>query len=280
MITSIGVVVITLNAERTVEQCLRSLRSQTIVSTIVVVDYFSTDGTHDIARRIADVVLIGPTGLTTPPPFFSAQRNFGAAHLDTELVAFIDADMVLEPTVLEEAVMEIERGCGGVTIPERTVGEGFWTSIRAFERSFYLHSNVECARVFTRDIFNRVGGFDEGLPTKEDVDLHMRVAAVSAMGRTTSFINHDEGRTSFRSLIKKKAVYAAGMEAFITKYRGAAVSHTLDRPYFRRPWLLIYPSPWKGACLIALKGGEGMGVALKVFQDRYRRRSARWRDSA
>jgi glycosyltransferase involved in cell wall biosynthesis len=271
LIASVGVVVITLNAKRTVERCLRSLRAQTIPSTLVVVDYFSTDGTPDIARRLADVVLVGPPGLTTSPPFFSAQRNFGAAHLDTDILAFIDADMMLETTVLAEAVAAMREGCGGVVIPERTIGEGFWTSVRAFERNFYLHTNVECARVFSHSIFDRVGGFDEALPTKEDIDLHLRVATISAICRTQAFINHDEGFTSFLGLVRKKAVYASGMEAFVAKYRGTAVSHTLDRPYLRRPWLLVYPHPWKGACLLALKGGETLAVLLKVLQHRYPR---------
>jgi glycosyltransferase involved in cell wall biosynthesis len=278
---SVGVVVITLNAKRTVESCLRSLRAQTIPSTLVVVDYFSTDGTLDIARRVADMVLVGPPGLTTPPPFFSAQRNFGAAHLDTDILAFIDADMVLEATVLAEAVAAVNGGCGGVVMPERTIGEGFWTSVRAFERTFYLHTNVESARVFSRSIFDRVGGFDVALTANEDIDLHLRVAAISAIGRTQAFINHDEGFTRFLGLVRKKAAYASGMEAFVAKYRGAAVSYTLDRPYVRRPWLLMYPHPWRGACLLALKGGEALAVLLKVLQHRHRRtllkRGARYR---
>jgi hypothetical protein len=42
---------------------------------------------------------------------------------------------------------------GGVIIPEKTVGSGFWIQVRDFERSFYFGTKIESARLFaTREV--------------------------------------------------------------------------------------------------------------------------------
>ncbi|WP_202318620.1 glycosyltransferase family 4 protein [Archaeoglobus neptunius] len=60
---------------------------------------------------------------------------------------FVDSDMELMPDVVGECVevMEDEK-VGGVVIPERSVGEGFWVRVRDFERGFYAGTEVESAR--------------------------------------------------------------------------------------------------------------------------------------
>src|SRR4029077_17018037 len=130
---------------------------------VVVVDYLSTDATPEIAARLADRVVLGPDpaqlGAARRRPV-AAHRNLGAAHADAHILAFIDADMLLEPTVLAEAAAQVRAGAGAVVIPERTVGTGFWTSVRALERSFYVGSGIEYARVFGRTVFDHLGGFD------------------------------------------------------------------------------------------------------------------------
>jgi len=90
----VTVVVPTRNAARTLAACLESLRAQTTPCRTVVVDNGSTDGTTAIAEEWADVVLhAGPER--------SAQRNYGARAYPAPVVGFIDADMVLAPTVVE-----------------------------------------------------------------------------------------------------------------------------------------------------------------------------------
>jgi len=90
----VTVVVPTRNAARTLAACLESLRAQTAPCRTVVVDNGSTDGTVTIAEQGADVVLhAGPER--------SAQRNYGARTYPAAIVGFIDADMVLAPTVVE-----------------------------------------------------------------------------------------------------------------------------------------------------------------------------------
>ena len=82
----------------------------------------------------------------------------------------------------------ITAGAGAVIVPERTVGQGYWAKVRAFERSFYVgQDGVEAARFFRRDVFESLGGFDEVLflPGCEDWDLNLRAHAVTEVVRVS-----------------------------------------------------------------------------------------------
>ena len=80
----VTVVVPTRNSERTLANCLESIRRQAYPRIeLVVVDNSSTDDTLAIARRYADQALtIGPER--------SAQRNHGWRAGHGELVVFVD----------------------------------------------------------------------------------------------------------------------------------------------------------------------------------------------
>ena len=249
-VETVGVVVPTYNSARTIAACLASLRAQTTRCQIVVVDNHSIDETVAIAKPLVDHLLIwGPER--------SAQRNAGAALLTCDLIGFIDSDMTLAPAVVSEVVTAVQSGAVAVVVPERTIGRGFWATVRAFERAFYVGDpNIEAARFFNRDVFVHLGGFDETLTGSEDWDLDRRARALGALGRTTSQIEHLEDGLTFREACRKKAYYAPGFRAFSSKHGRAAVLQALNRRYVRQPWRLLYPHPLLGLGLLALKGGE------------------------
>lgn len=250
-----AVVVPTRNSARTLERCLESLRAQSTPCTIVVVDNASTDQTMEIAQRLAHIVhCAGPER--------SAQRNAGAKLTNSPLLGFVDSDMVVGTDVVAEATRALDSGCGGVIVPERSFGTGFWAAVRAFERSFYVGSDgVEAARFFRRETFDAVDGFDETLPPgPEDWDLTVRVRSVSPVSRIDAWIDHDEGAPTLVGLWKRKAYYAPGLTAYTKRYGLGAGAH-LDRPYVRQPWLVFSEGPKLGAGLVALKAGEAIAVA-------------------
>lgn len=258
------VVVPTRNSVRTIGACLASIRRQTISSRIVVVDNHSSDRTVEIARQYADVVV-------QAGPERSAQRNRGAESGGVDILGFIDSDMVLHPKVLEQAVDMCEQGAAGVIVPERTVGYGFWTEVRAFERSFYQGDDfVEAARFFRSDVFFRVGGFDTTLTGAEDWDLTLRVRECGDIARIDEFIDHDEGRVKYFQACAKKAYYARGLQRFFTKHGSLVARQMFRRPFWFQPRQLISPL---GVGLVLLKGGEAVAVAAVLLRSRLALRS-------
>ena len=251
----VNVVVPTKNAGRTLGACLASLRAQSYPCRVVVVDNASTDATRTLAKDGADVFL-------EAGPERSAQRNCGARSCPADIVGFIDADMVLEPTVVEEAVAAIGGGAGSVIVPERTIGSGFWVQVRAFERSFYEGSDsMEAARFFRWDVFERAGGFDEDLTGPEDWDLTESARLLASVARTTAFIDHDEGSISYLEACRKKAYYAEGMRRYVAKRGLSTLRQASERPWLRQPDKLLN---LKGVGLLALKAGEATAMTVAL----------------
>jgi glycosyltransferase involved in cell wall biosynthesis len=260
--TSVLVVVATRNSARTIGPCLVSIREQTVVPRIVVVDNSSTDGTIAMARALADLVIGGG-------PERSAQRNLGADAVESDVVGFVDSDMVLSRAVVEQSLLAIDQGAGAVIVPEYTAGDGFWARVRAFERSFYRNSNAtEAARFFAKPVFLAIGGFDEGMTGAEDWDVTVRARDVAPIGRTSASIRHDEGRVFYLSACAKKGYYAQGVRKYIRKHGKRAILKGLDRPYLIRPWLLVVPHPLLGLGLIALKSGEVVAMLWSIAWSR------------
>lgn len=255
---TVTVVVPTRNSARTLDACLRSLRSQTHPCRIVVVDNASTDETAVIARATADVVLEGG-------PERSAQRNQGARAAQADVVGFIDSDMVLEPGVVAQAVAAVHGGAGAVIVPERTVGEGYWARVRAFERSFYNGDDaIEAARFYTWQVFSATGGFDESLTGPEDWDLTIRAREITAVARIDARIDHDEGNVRYVDACRKKGYYADGLRRFGAKHGSRGLGPVLRRPWMRQPARLATPL---GLGLLALKGGEASAVACALVRE-------------
>jgi glycosyltransferase involved in cell wall biosynthesis len=165
----VSIVIPTCNSDRFLERCLRSVKEQSYYNIeIIVVDNYSTDRTREIAERFADLVLL-------KGPERSAQVNFGVSRTHGEYVYRVDSDFALEPTVVEEAVRKCEvEAFDAVCVHNTSDGSiGFWAMVRKLERDCYAGDKLNvAARFFSKDVFRKVGGFDEGLVAGEDYDLH------------------------------------------------------------------------------------------------------------
>jgi glycosyltransferase involved in cell wall biosynthesis len=265
--SNVGVtlVVTTKNSEATLRPCLESIRNQTMACTLVVVDNDSSDATPEIAAQFADIVLnLGPER--------SAQRNAGAATSNNHVVGFIDSDMVLDPTVVAEAVSAVDHGAMSVVVPETTVGEGYWARVSAFERSFYLNSpSIEAPRFFSRSAFELIGGFDEAMTGAEDWDLGLRTVELGPRVRTVATITHDEGRVRYFNSCAKKAYYAPGLMVFAKKHGRQAFKDVATRQWLRDPRKLLHPL---GPGLLLLKLGQGVAMTGAIVGSTVGLRSA------
>ncbi len=254
----ISIVIPTRNSARTLARCLSSIKAQTLPCEVVVVDNDSMDETIEIARNFGYRVVRGG-------PERSAQRNIGLSLCNGTVVGFIDSDMILDPEVAEEVNRLIDDSCVAVVVPEYTSGSGYWTSVRAFERSMYLENqNVEAARFFRKSVVDQIHGFNEQLTGGEDWDLEIRVRDHGTIRRTDAQIEHDEGRLQYIEACKKKGYYAKGYAKFAQEHGvRKLISITFDRPYIKSPKVLIST---KGIGLIALKLGELVAILSVVMR--------------
>jgi glycosyltransferase involved in cell wall biosynthesis len=242
-----------------VEACLRSIRAQSLPGIeLVVVDNFSTDRTFEIAREYADVAI-------QAGPERSAQRNLAVEHARGSWILWIDADMVLTPRVVEDAVTAAERtGSTAVFIPEVTVGEGFLSACRTLERRCYVGEEmIEAPRLIRRTFFEEEGGFVLTVAGQEDADLRMRLLRIAApMTRIDAPILHDEGRLTLRDVLRKRYYYGQSLPAYNDAQPGAIAAQGLAtmRAYVRGLPVLL-GDPAHAVVLAGLRVAEGAAYA-------------------
>jgi glycosyltransferase involved in cell wall biosynthesis len=264
--------VTTRDVERTLEACLVSIRAQDHPPLeILVVDNASTDPTVEIARRLADVVL-------SAGPERSAQRNRGVAAARGDWVLWIDADMVLRPDVISSALDAARlTGASAVTIPETTVGEGFWTACRTLERSCYLDDPALFnPRLLRRELLADLG-FDERMAGPEDADLRLRLREAGVVvSHATGVIDHDEGRLTLATVWRKRVYYGESLPAFAAANPGAVrVQATATLRAIVRHRRRIATDPAHGIGLVVLRALEAVGYLVGYLSGAARSRAAR-----
>jgi glycosyltransferase involved in cell wall biosynthesis len=192
----VSVVVPAFNASRTIDETLRSIRSQTHRELeIIVVDDGSTDNTGAIAARHAavdDRIKV----LAQQNQGVAAARNHGWRQARSDVIAFADADDLWAPTKIERQLEVLDAGgdriglvyCWSVTIGMDS--EILWTSTEreayegdVFERMLIGNfiGNGSAALIRRQPLID-VGGFDSGLRAAdaegcEDLLLYAKVAA-------------------------------------------------------------------------------------------------------
>ncbi|MGC8584449.1 MAG: glycosyltransferase [Thermoproteus sp.] len=275
----VSVVVPTRNSAATLGLTLRSLGRQTYRELeVIVVDNFSVDGTPDIARRFgARVYSYGPER--------TAQMNFGARVARGDVLYFTNSDFWISPRVVEECVEKIAEGFDAVVVPNiSNPRRGLVARARYFERLSYLGSGVyEAARCMRREIFFKIGGFDESLYSNEDYDLHKRIVASGArVGYINAFEIHIDEYT-FRDLVLKSLYYGRNTVAYFRKWRDPLHMSPVRPTFFSRRYLSYMGRRWPLGIyfVIGLKlvqyFAAGVGAVLGLSPDPYRKISRRSR---
>jgi glycosyltransferase involved in cell wall biosynthesis len=268
----VSVVVPTRNNARTIEACLGSVTAQTYPNVqLIVVDNHSSDGTSELAKRFTDTVLTGG-------PERSAQRNLGVAAAEGEWVLWLDSDMILPPETVEVAVRTAQtEQAVGVALPERTIGEGFWTACRAIERECYLDDPwLHNPRLVRRSYLLGDGGFHLDMSGPEDADLRLRMHADgSKIALAPLIVDHDEGRLTVKDVMSKRYYYGRSIPAFAAQHDGAVGSQgaAVLKSYVRNRRLLL-GRPAQAAGMVMLRGLEVVAYTLGARRGRKDRAAA------
>lgn len=266
----VSVIITTKNSAKTLKPLLQSIKEQSYKPIeIIVVDNNSTDKTTEVAKCFSNKVF-------NKGPERSAQRNFGAQQSQGKYLLFLDSDMILTKDVVKECVMELEKSSSsqGLIIPEQSFGEGFWAKTKAWEREINRGEDYfEAARFFPREIFLRLGGYDEDLTGPEDWDLPQRLRKHYRVGRITSLIFHNEGCPTLIKLAKRKYYYGLSAHKYLAKQGIFPLNPKtvyLLRPAFYRQWKMIVTHPLTSLGMLVMLFFETVGGGLGYLVGRFR----------
>lgn len=214
----ISVVIPSYKAEQHIERCLQSVIRQKIDAEyeIIVVDS-SRDGTPAIIQsRFPGVRLIHREQQTYP----GAARNLGAQAAKAGILAFIDSDCIAAEDWLAMGLQSMQEGY-------KIVGGSVWNAnpeslvsvadyILTFNEfvsgmpSRTVLGMPSCNLFCSKEVFEEVGGFDDGLRVGEDtLFCHKANKDYPLLFNPQCLVNHTN-RTSFRSFLKHHHLFGEG----------------------------------------------------------------------
>jgi len=165
-----------LNEEKNIENTIHSIKKAIgdLSSEIIVCDNGSKDRTVQIAESSGATVIIDK--LAT----IAGLRNTGARNASGSVLVFIDADVRLAEDWLQNLEPEIEEwpqdrlvvtGSTYLVPTASSFVETNWFSKLTRTATNYINSGH---LIVTREMFDRIAGFDETLKTAEDYDFCQR----------------------------------------------------------------------------------------------------------
>lgn len=239
---------------------------------IVVADGQSDDGTreilHDLAKRNPAVRLVDNPRRITP-----AGMNVGIRAARGRYIAILGAHCHYEPTYLRTCVQLLdehpEASCVGGPILSRgrsLLGQAVAAAMshpvgignaRHRQPNYEGYAEGACYPVFRREVFDRIGFYDEVLVRNQDDELNYRLTKqggkvfLSPRARCTYFV-----RETLRALSRQYFQYGYWRVAVLKKHRMPASFRQLVPPVFLAGLVcsLVFawlgPDPWRWAALV------------------------------
>ena len=178
----ISVQICSYNRSHLLERSLRALMAQDLPPDeyeIVFVDDGSTDGSADMARRLAEESACRIKVFSKPNDGLSRARNLGIRNCEGEIILFMDDDTFADPALLREHLVVHAQYpdavvTGWVNHIEELDPQGPRKYVMAdYSRSFFWTSNVSVRKKYV----DEVGGFSDDFREYgwEDMELGFRL---------------------------------------------------------------------------------------------------------
>ena len=223
---SVSCIVPVFNGERYLADAVESILRQTRAAMeVIVVDDGSTDRTPEIAMSFrAPVRVVRQTQRGV-----SAARNRGLREADGDLNAFLDADDLFLP---EKLALQLARFAAR---PELEMSAAytlnFWSPELVGEEcdhdpkmteQFPCHISTWVVR---RQVFDRIGLFDETMPLSQDVDWHLRAKSHGIVSETLPDVltqrRLHRGNATRRARTDCRAAVLSSLRSHIERRRAA-----------------------------------------------------------
>jgi rSAM/selenodomain-associated transferase 2 len=176
---SISAIIPTLNEADSLKRCLKSLKNRTALKEIIVTDGGSTDGTREIAAKLAARVIESPKGRG-----FQIEKGVEAATGD--VIIIMHADCLAQKGVFRriikifEACPHVVGGAFGMKFEHK----GLKTRLVAFLNNVRTIltgiSFGDQAQFFRSEVLDAMGGFPS-MMLMEDVELSLRLKEVGRL---------------------------------------------------------------------------------------------------
>lgn len=217
----ISVILAVRNEARNIARIIKSLREQSFQDFEIIVVDNSSDGGETTRIAVKNGVKVYPLPeIKNILNYRGAQVNFGVKKSKGAVIFFPDADMTFDPQLLGEINKKMEK-YDALYIPETIVGRGFFGDVRNFERSFYDQTPIDAVRVVRRNLFEKIGGFDDKLIRfgADDWDMTKTIKLHSnKITITNNRLYHHEHILSLIEFLKKKNNYAGIFTEYIAKW--------------------------------------------------------------
>ncbi len=278
----VSLVVAMLDERDSIVACLESIRAQTYPAGLIevlVVDGGSRDGCVELAAGLASQdprIRI----LHNRRRIQAAGFNLGAAASVGQAIGLVSAHTTLAPDYVEQCVRVL-----GETAADNVGGRRDVAATTPFTEAFaaadasrfgvggarhhYLDTECDAETAFPgffrREVFERLGGFDEGLPIHEDYELNWRIRQVGGRIRFSPAVRtFYQPRASLRALAGQQFRYGRG------KFTVARSNPGVVRPHHLAPPLLVaglvacsVAGPFSAAARTSLVGlAVGYGAVL------------------
>jgi succinoglycan biosynthesis protein ExoA len=225
---------------------------------IIVVDGCSTDRSvttvQEWAKKQPNIRL-----LKNPNRLSSSGRNIGVKESSGEVIVFIEGHCFVHRDFLKGASEYLQKTgaaclgrpitlCSGEHSRAQTAISIARSSFLGHSLTSYVYRNgsegyvapTSVATIYRREVFDKVGFFDERFDACEDLEFNYRVNKAGILCYFGPEMQADYiSRPTFRGLFRQLSRYGRGRFRFLLKHPEAIRPNTIIPPLFVLCWLLL-----------------------------------------
>lgn len=211
----ISVIIVARNAEKTIEDCLKSVQNN-CPSQIIIIDDQSQDKTLEISRKYTKEIY------SNEGWGISFARQLGLNRANQEYVSFVDSDITLTEGSLAQMLEEVKTlGYANIQArqqPTRCDTYWEWAVDQHYKLRESRNTSQLSACVLRKDIALKIN-FDPSIRIAgEDFDFLTRLQAEGfKVGVSTAVVYHVH-RSNFKSFVKQRFWYGRSLPFLIKKY--------------------------------------------------------------
>ncbi len=249
----VSIIMVVLNGEKYIRRSLTALVNQSYKNKeIIVVDNFSTDNTQKIVKSFKTVKLY------LKGPERTSQLKYGVKMSKGKYFYYTGCDLVADKDYVTKCVNLCER-TDTVAVYAHVLAEttNFWSKVKGLERECYINDPMhEAARFIRRDVFDKIGGFDDKLTLhSDDYELQARLNKFGyKTGSVDAYEYHVDEIDSLKEVFLKSFYYGMNSLMYIKKHKTHAVTQLMPvRSAFFKNYKLLLSKPHLTLGLLVFK---------------------------